>query len=84
MNKVVIFAPPYECVACRSTKMRFDRLGIMYDVIEADETTMQSLRGEGFAEFPVVRVDCGDEATYSWSGYRHDRINELAQLFVAG
>ena len=70
-----------ECVACRTTKIRFDKLGIQYDVIDADDETVNSLRGEGFSAFPVVKVECGDGATWSWSGFRHDDIKRLAQLF---
>lgn len=73
-----------ECVACRTTKLGFDKLGINYDVIEADQEQVAELRREGFQSFPVVRVDCGDDSSWSWSGYRHEDIKRLAQLFVSG
>ena len=76
-----MFTPPADCVACRTTKIRFDRLGIKYEIVEADESIVQSLQGEGFSSYPVVKVDCGDGAQWSWSGYRHDNIKKLAQLF---
>ena len=76
-----MFTPPSDCVACRTTKIGFDRLGISYDVVEADDSTVQGLKREGFNEFPVVKVDCGGEASWSWSGFRHDNIKKLAQLF---
>ena len=62
--------------------MGFDKLGISYQVVEADEATVSKLRREGFSSFPVVKVECGDEATWSWSGYRHDDIKRLAQLLA--
>lgn len=64
--------------------MLFDRMGIAYDVVEADDDTVDDLRREGFREFPVVKVDCGDGAGWSWSGFRHDDVKRLAQLFQAG
>lgn len=60
--------------------MGFDKLGISYQIVEADEATVSKLRREGFSSFPVVKVECGDDATWSWSGYRHDDIRKLAQL----
>ena len=81
MNKVVMYTPASECVACRTTKIRFDALGIKYDLVEADDETVNSLRSQGFAGFPVVKVDCGDGSSWSWSGYRHDDIKRLARLF---
>lgn len=77
-----MFTPPDDCVACRTTKLGFDRMGIAYEVVEADDSTVEKLRLEGFSQFPVVKVDCGDQASWSWSGYRHDDIKKLAQLFV--
>lgn len=76
-----MYTPTTDCVACRTTKIGFDRLGITYDVVEADEATAEELRKQGFTGFPVVKVNCGDDATWSWSGYRHDDIKRLAQLF---
>lgn len=78
--RVVMFTPPDDCVACKSTKLRFDRLGIAYEVVLADDAAVERLRGEGHSQFPVVEVDCGDDARWVWSGYRHDDISRLAQL----
>lgn len=62
--------------------MGFDKAGIRYEVVEADEVTAEKLREEGFGSFPVVKVDLGGgDATWSWSGYRHDDIRKLAQLY---
>lgn len=77
---VTLFTPPDDCSACRATKVNFDKLGIEYEVVEADDSTQDQLRAEGFSAFPVVKVDCGDEASWSWSGYRFDDIKRLAQL----
>lgn len=79
-----MFTPPYECVSCKTTKMRFDKLEIPYTVVEADDEIVKQLRSDGFAQFPVVRVDCGDDSSWSWSGFRYNDICRLAQLFVGG
>lgn len=81
---VVMFVPPRDCAACRTTKIGFERLGIAYEVVEADDSVVEDLRRDGFSEFPVVKVDCGDGASWSWSGFRHDNIKKLAQLVSAG
>lgn len=76
-----MYTPPDSCSACRATKVNFNKLGIVYDVIEADDSTAARLREEGFSAFPVVMVDCGDGAAWSWCGYRFDDIKRLAQIF---
>lgn len=78
--EVVLFAPPEGCSACRATKVGFDKAGIEYRVVEAGEAIQEELRREGFTAFPVVKVDCGDGASWSWSGYRHEDIRRLADL----
>lgn len=79
---MTMFTPPTDCVACRTTKRRFDTLGISYEVVEADDGLLEVLRREGFQSFPVVKVDCGDGASWSWDGYRHDDISRLARLMA--
>lgn len=78
---VVMFVPPYDCSACRTTKIGFGRLKVPFEVVVADGEVVQGLRSEGFSEFPVVKVDCGGGASWSWSGYRHDEIKRVADLF---
>lgn len=56
-------------------------MGILYDVIDAGDDDVAALKREGFTGFPVVKVNCGDGAEWSWCGYRHDDIKRLAQLF---
>lgn len=78
--RVTVFSPPRECVACRQTVRAFDRAGVGYEVVVCDEALIDSLRRDGFTEFPVVKVDCGAGASWSWSGFRIDEIKRLAQL----
>lgn len=75
--RVTVFVPPTNCAACKATKLRMDRFGIEYEVVVVDDSA--GLKAEGFSEFPVVKVDCGDGASWSWSGYRDVEISELAQ-----
>jgi glutaredoxin len=81
MSGVTMFTPPDDCSACRATKVNFDKLGVEYKVVVVDGQTADELRREGHSAFPVVKVDCGDDASWSWSGYRFDDIKRLAQLF---
>lgn len=83
MNSVVLYTTP-ACGACKLTKNRFDRLGISYQMVEAGDTEIRELKQQGFASFPVVKVDCGDGSSWSWSGFRNDDIVRLSQLFKAG
>lgn len=77
---VTMFVPPVDCSACRATKVALDKLGVSYTVVEADGEVADGLRAEGFSAFPVVKVDCGDGSSWSWSGYRFDDVKRLARL----
>lgn len=63
------------CNPCRMTKIAFEKYGISYeDVNIADnDEAFQVVKDLGYQQVPVVLV--GDD---SWSGYRIDRIKELA------
>jgi glutaredoxin len=80
MVQVTMFTPPDDCSACRATKVGFNKVGVEYTVVEVDDEAADQLRREGHSAFPVVKVDCGDDASWSWSGYRFDDIKRLAQL----
>ena len=82
--KTVVLYTTSNCGACNQTKKRFDQLGISYQTIEADTEQVSRLKAEGYAAFPVVKVELGDGSSWSWSGFRYDDIARLAQLFMAG
>ena len=53
---------------------------IPFTTVTADEAMIDKFRSEGHTSFPVVIVDRGPD-TYAFSGYRHDEITRLAELF---
>lgn len=59
-----------ECDECKATKDRFRDLGIKH-------TTVESTFGD---RCPVVVVDCGDHASWTWFGYQESQIERLAEL----
>lgn len=79
------------CYQCRFTKRKMDDLNISYDVVraDADVETMESLKSEilgqpgGRLTMPVVKVDMGSGASWSWQGYRPSQIEQLAVRQVA-
>lgn len=75
-----MFVPARYCGACRATKLALRKVGVPYRLVVADDAVVDRLRGEGFAEFPVIKVHCGDGAAWSWSGFRRDHIDRLALL----
>ncbi|WP_236747303.1 thioredoxin domain-containing protein [Mycobacteroides abscessus] len=46
----------------------------------ATDAQISAFKADGHLSFPVVVVDCGDEATWSWSGFRIDHIKRLISL----
>lgn len=72
---VVLYSRP-NCQPCRLTKADLDRRGIPYDErdVTAEPEALDALIEAGFREAPVVIA--GDR---SWSGFRPDLIDSLAQ-----
>jgi glutaredoxin-like protein NrdH len=73
--------PGSVCLQCRFTKRRFDELGIPYEEIPLGSTpgAMEYVRTLDYSSAPVVVVDLGDGATWSWAGYRPSQIELLAE-----
>lgn len=77
MPPVTVYSKP-GCAPCRMTKMNFDKNGIPYQEVDISTTpeALDLIAGLGYQQAPVVTV--GDED--HWSGFRMDKIKELAVL----
>lgn len=78
--EVTIYSPDAPCQACRLTKSRLDGGGIAYSSVTATAAQVEAFKADGHLSFPVVVVDCGDDATWSWSGFRIDHVKRLISL----
>ncbi len=78
---VVVLSKP-SCVQCNATYRSLDSKGIQYRIIDMTEdgTALEKAKSLGYAQAPVVI----DESTGShWSGFRPDKIDELALRVAA-
>ena len=75
---VTVYTKP-ACVQCKATYRALDKKGIEYEVVDMsqDPTALNKIRGLGFTQAPVV-VTPND----SWSGFRPDKIDELAKQLL--
>lgn len=74
MEKIKVYSKE-NCVQCSSTYRLLDDLGIEYSSENLTEKVIDVFREEGFMQAPVV--DTGAE---KWSGFRPDKIKELAKI----
>jgi len=72
---VTVYTKP-SCVQCNATYRALDSRGIEYEVLDVteDEGALAAVKELGYLQAPVVVAD--DE---HWSGFRPDKIDELAQ-----
>jgi hypothetical protein len=63
-----------------ATKLALKGAGIPFDAVTASDEQVELFKADGLAAYPVVIVDLGDGATWTWSGYRHDEIKRLKEL----
>ncbi|MFG1794214.1 glutaredoxin family protein [Nocardia sp. NPDC049149] len=76
MLEIAVFGKP-GCPQCKTTTQHLDKVGLPYryrDVTE-DQSAHDIVTALGYRGLPVVTV--GD---LHWSGYRHSRINRLAEI----
>lgn len=67
-----------RCVQCDMTKRLMGQLGVEFVEEDAmDERNMLAFKELGFLAAPVVAV--GESRDDMWSGFRPDRIKEIAQ-----
>ena len=71
---VTVYTKP-SCVQCNATYRALDSKGIEYEVLDlsVDENALAQVKELGYLQAPVVITDEGH-----WSGFRPDKIDELA------
>ena len=71
---ITVYSKP-SCVQCNATYRALDAKGIEYSVtdVSQDADALEHVKSLGYMQAPVVITD-GDH----WSGFRPDKINELA------
>ena len=76
---VTVYTKP-SCVQCNATYRALDKKGITYQSgdISTDPAALEHVLSLGYQQAPVVITD-GDH----WSGFRPDKISELAAAVQA-
>ncbi|MCL1900119.1 MAG: glutaredoxin-like protein NrdH [Promicromonosporaceae bacterium] len=71
---ITVYSKP-SCVQCTATYRALDKQGLAYQVIDLTQepSALDMVRGLGYLQAPVVVTEDSH-----WSGFRPDRINELA------
>jgi glutaredoxin-like protein NrdH len=72
---ITLFTKP-SCVQCNATYRALDAKGIEYDIVDLSEdaAALEQVKSLGYLQAPVVITD-----EDHWSGFRPDKIDELAQ-----
>jgi glutaredoxin-like protein NrdH len=72
---ITVLSKP-ACVQCTATYRRLDACGIEYEILDmsVDATALAQAKELGYLQAPVVIVAGEDH----WSGFRPDKIDELA------
>ena len=74
---VRVYSKP-NCVQCTATIRKLDLLNVEYVIEDAtDPQTLAALKELGYLSAPVVCVGVSNDDM--WSGYRPDRIEEIAR-----
>lgn len=77
-----MYSPPTPCSQCVVAKVRLRALGIGFEQVIVDDAKAEALKREGHASFPVVVVDLGDGASWSFSGLpRQVDLDQLKELY---
>ncbi|MCQ9344266.1 glutaredoxin-like protein NrdH [Corynebacterium sp. 153RC1] len=71
---ITVYTKP-ACVQCNATKKALDRAGLEYNLVDIslDDDARDYVLALGYLQAPVVEVN-GEH----WSGFRPERIRELA------
>ncbi len=75
---ITVYTKP-ACVQCNATYRALDAKGIEYDVLDVsqDADALERVKALGYLQAPVVITD-----EDHWSGFRPDKIDELASRLV--
>lgn len=76
---ITVYTKP-SCVQCNATYRAMDAKGIEYVIkdMSEDPEALEMAKNLGYLQAPVVIA--GED---HWSGFRPDKIEELAQLLAA-
>lgn len=78
--QVTVYTRP-NCQPCKATKRRLDILDINYDTVDLDDQNAAEFKVQGLGAAPIVQVDLGAGATWSWSGFAPTQIEILDHAF---
>ena len=78
---VVVYSPPSLCPKCVATKIRLKKERIPFREVVMTAEQIETFKAGGHQSSPVVVVDLGDGATWTFSDYRHEDITRLKQLY---
>ncbi|MGO1791065.1 MAG: glutaredoxin-like protein NrdH [Micrococcaceae bacterium] len=75
MTTVTVYSKP-TCVQCNATYRALEKKGIAYETVDLsqDAAALERIRALGYMQAPVVITD-----EDHWSGFRPDKIEELAK-----
>lgn len=79
MLDITLFSKP-GCQPCKATKRKLDELEIIYNevnVLHDHEAADHLAKDLGYKSVPVVKVDLGDDAIWTWQGYAPSQIERL-------
>ena len=76
---ITLYTKP-ACVQCNATKKALDRAGLDYTTVDVtvDDEARDYVMALGYVQAPVVEAN-GEH----WSGFRPDKIAELAESAAA-
>ena len=77
--EITVYTKPM-CVQCDATKRALNKAGLEYTLVDIteDAAALSHVKSLGFMQAPVVVTE-----TDSWSGFRPDKIAELAESAAA-
>jgi glutaredoxin-like protein NrdH len=82
---VIVYTKP-ACVQCNATYRALDKKGIAYSSVDItqDADALERLKALGHMQAPVVeKLNDKGELEDHWTGFRPDKIEELAQAATA-